>query len=319
MCLYPKIIKNKKYQINKKNNGNIPAYKDERTLYVTVGCGKCIECTKKKSRDWKIRLNEEIRTNNNAKFVTLTFNQPSLNKFRSEIKAPPELIDNEIATKATRLFLERWRKKYRTSIKHWLVTELGHTNTERIHLHGIIFTDKPDEIKKIWSYGFVYIGNFVNEITINYIMKYVTKIDVAHKWFQSIILTSPGIGAKYTSRLDANKNAYNTIDSTKTNEMYHTRNGIKLPIPIYYRNKIYTEEERENLWIDKLNTETRYILGHKIDVSTKDGQIEYEKLLKWQQARNERLGYKKPTWDEKKYKKDCRNIKKITKFRKNNT
>ena len=38
-------------------------------------------------------------------------------------------------------------------------------------------------------------------------------------------------------------------------------------MPIYYRNKIYSEEEREKLWIQKLNSNTRYILGEKIDIS----------------------------------------------------
>ena len=37
MCLYPKLIKNKKYIMNKKNNGIIPEVNDERALYVPVG------------------------------------------------------------------------------------------------------------------------------------------------------------------------------------------------------------------------------------------------------------------------------------------
>ena len=51
MCLYPKLIKNKKYMSNKKNGGVIPAVSDERTLFVPVGCGKCIECLKQKSNN----------------------------------------------------------------------------------------------------------------------------------------------------------------------------------------------------------------------------------------------------------------------------
>ena len=38
-------------------------------------------------------------------------------------------------------------------------TELGHQNTERIHLHGIIFTTKIKDIVKHWKYGNVTIGN----------------------------------------------------------------------------------------------------------------------------------------------------------------
>ena len=78
MCLYPKLIKNRKYIANKKNGGNIPPVTDLRVLMVPVGCGKCIECKKQKSREWSIRLQEEIRHINNGKFVTLTFSEESL-------------------------------------------------------------------------------------------------------------------------------------------------------------------------------------------------------------------------------------------------
>ena len=96
---------------------------------------------------------------------------------------------------AVRRFLERWRKKYKKSVKHWLVTELGHQGTERIHLHGIIFTKETSEtIQNIWKYGNIWVGTFVNTKTINYIIKYITKIDEDHKGFKSIILSSAGIG-----------------------------------------------------------------------------------------------------------------------------
>ena len=50
MCLYPKLIKNRRYTANKKNRGVIPPIKDKRVLEVPVGCGKCMECKKQKSK-----------------------------------------------------------------------------------------------------------------------------------------------------------------------------------------------------------------------------------------------------------------------------
>ena len=138
MCLYPKLIKNKKYISNKKNGGVIPAVKDERVLFVPVGCGRCIECTKQKANNWRVRLHEEIRHNNNYTFVTLTFSDMSLIYLRSKLKELSYNIDNDIATKGVRYFLELWRKNNRTSLRHWLITELGQNSTERIHLHGIM-------------------------------------------------------------------------------------------------------------------------------------------------------------------------------------
>ena len=43
MCLYPRLLKNKKYTKNNKNGGKIPAVSDERTLLVPVKCGNCLK------------------------------------------------------------------------------------------------------------------------------------------------------------------------------------------------------------------------------------------------------------------------------------
>ena len=72
MCLYPTFIKNKKYLPNKKNRYNPPIPKDDRVLYVPVGCGKCIECMKQKSRAWQVRLHEEIKDHKDKLYVTLS-------------------------------------------------------------------------------------------------------------------------------------------------------------------------------------------------------------------------------------------------------
>ena len=141
MCLYPKIIKNKKYTENKKNGGVIPAFFDARVLYVPIGCGGCIECMKERALKWKVRLYEDVQKNINGKFVTLTFSNEEYKKLYEEIKINNNikgyLLDNEIAKLAVKRFLERYRKHNKVSIRHWLVTELGHHGTENIHLHGI--------------------------------------------------------------------------------------------------------------------------------------------------------------------------------------
>ena len=74
---------------------------------------------------------------------------------------------------------------------------MGHQGTERIHLHGIIFTTEPNEtIIERWGYGNVWIGKYVNEKTINYIIKYISKIDNDHKEYNSKILCTAGIGKR---------------------------------------------------------------------------------------------------------------------------
>lgn len=315
MCLYPRIIKNKKYTANKKNKGRIPEIKDERVLYVPVGCGKCMECKKQKARQWQVRLHEEIRENKNGKFVTLTFNEKELEKLQNEINGIEGYnLENETATIAVRRFLERWRKKYKKSVKHWLVTELGQTNTERIHLHGILFTNETEEtIKKIWKYGNIWIGEYVNGRTINYIVKYVNKTDEIHKEYQNKILTSPGIGKRYIKREDSKRNRYN---KKGTKETYTTREGTKLALPIYYRNHIYTDEEKEKLWLEKLDKKERWVNGKK--VSIKENEKGYYKLLNEARKKNKKLGYGDNTidWERKRYENQRRNLIKINKIKK---
>ena len=165
MGLYPKMIKNPKYLPNKKNNNNPPEITDERVKWVPVGCGNCMECRKKKKREWQIRMNEEIKHDRTGKFITLTFSNEELDKLIQETGIQES---NAVATIAIRRFLERWRKKYKKSVKHFLITELGHNGTERIHLHGILFTNEKTEIiQDIWKYGIIWIGQYTNEKTIN--------------------------------------------------------------------------------------------------------------------------------------------------------
>lgn len=245
---------------------------------------------------------EEIKHNTmQAYFVTLTFDEPSLQNLSQEIKKKE---GNAVAGLAVRRFLERWRKKHKKSVRHWLITELGHEGTERIHLHGIIWTDKEKEdIDKIWSYGHTFIGNECNAKTINYIVKYITKIDKDHKTFRGQIFCSSGLGAKYTETFNAQLNKYK---GELTKDYYTLNNGNKVGLPIYYRNKIYSEIERENLWLDKLDKQERFILGTKIKVKDMDGERLYYDILKTAQEKNIRLGYGD---DSKEWRKEEYNIK----------
>ena len=78
-------------------------------------------------------------------------------------------------------------------------------------------------------------------------------------------------------------------------------------MPIYWRNKRYTEDEREKLWIHKLDQNTRYVCGEKVKA---DNEEEYQKLLKFYRRRNTELGYGNPEdWDAQKYEHERRLLK----------
>ena len=161
-----------------------------------------------------------------------------------------------------------------------------------------------EEIEKHWQYGFISKGklnintgkyeNYVNEKTINYIVKYITKADVQHKYYKSKVLCSDGIGKKYIHTSNAKRNIY---AEGKTNETYITRSGHKIKLPMYYRNQLYNDTEKEKLWLEKLDNEERFVLGRR--VSTKTGLTAYFNMLKTAQELNQKLGYgsNKKEWE----------------------
>lgn len=306
MCLYTKYIENRKYKPTRKNGYNPPILKDVRVKYVPVKCGKCIECRKEKKREWLARLSEEIRNDNKCAFVTLTFNDESINKLYNDIyghsmRNPNHEEEHTMTTIAVRRFLERIRKCTRKSVKHWFITEKGE-DFNRIHLHGLLWGNT--DLLKMWNYGYTYTGTFVNERTINYITKYMLKTPEKDKSFVGKIYSSSGLGKGYLKRFDAITNKYR---QGNTNETYRTRKGIKINLPQYYRKKIYSEEELEKLWIEKQERGYRYICGEKVSTENLE---EWENLTRYYQERARKLYNENPEeWEEEKQKRRLEKMK----------
>lgn len=302
MCLYPNKIRNPHYLINEKNGGKPPVV-DKTKEYIYANCGWCIECRKKIATEWRIRLYEELKYNRNASFVTLTFTPESIKELEEKIiknnvrgLKEGEIDVNILASYAVRLFTERWRKKYKKAPKHWLITELGHKNSERIHLHGIIWNEGEEkqenidkEITKHWKYGNVFIGSYVNEKTINYICKYVTKLDKDHKGYKQKIITSKGIGKNYLTN-----NTTNKFNEELTNKKYRATTGVMLELPKYYKNKLWTEEERSKLWDYSIEKGEIYISKNKYELTNQDDMDYRNKFindLETSRNFNELIGY----------------------------
>lgn len=308
MCLYPKLLRNPHFKdrwfwdkLNSDNEMFINRIADElihngeiknvSQLYVPIGCGRCVECLKKKANEWRTRLLFEMSMNKLLErplFVTLTFRNEALDKLENELEVSES---NAVATVAVRRFLERVRKKKKKSYRHFLVTELGGSDghSERIHLHGVIWTnDKIDDLKKFWSYGNIYVGEYCNERSINYIVKYIFKLDPKHKGYIPKILCSPGIGAAYCQTKDFELRKYN---GDQTNDTLRLPSGQTVNMPIYYRNKLYNEWEKMDLWWQKIQKKTRYVNGIKIKIDTEEGIQYYKSVLTKAQEENKLLGY----------------------------
>ena len=102
MCLYPRLIRNKKYTPNQKNGGIvdyskfITGEKDRRVLTVPVGCGECMECRKQKAQEWQTRMLEDVRHNKNGKFITLTFSNKKIKEYAEKVTRKEKKIRNGI-------------------------------------------------------------------------------------------------------------------------------------------------------------------------------------------------------------------------------
>lgn len=274
MCLYKKTLLNPKYLPNKKNGYNPPKCTDERFRYIEAECGKCYECRKKRAREWSIRIYENLKYEFGY-FVTLTISPESM-KNLMEIEEVREIKGNEnaIAKLALRRCLERIRKQTGKSLKHWCVTELGEER-DRMHLHGIVFGQRGAElIKQQWGYGIVYVGKYCSARTANYITKYMLKEDVKHPWFTGRVFTSAGIGRGYVF----GNRIRNKFRGEETDDRYQAANGQMISMPKYYKNKLYSDEEREIIWGYKQKDKYTYIHGEKIskdDESTIKNLTEY--------------------------------------------
>lgn len=295
MCLYPVFVKNPKYKPNKKNKGRPPICTDRRLLYIPIKCGYCIECRKQKQREWRVRLEEELRSNYGY-FITLTISPEEIKNLEEKTGLSWKENPNEIASKGLRLFLERVRKDTGKSMRHWCVTELGEDNS-RIHLHGIFFGQKSAElVRKHWKYGFIFIGQYCNSRSVNYMTKYMLKVDTKHPEFKQIVLASPGIGSGYFNRLDWQwqKQNYKKLEVPT----YTFRNGTKMAMPKYYKDKLFTEKERNKMWINNLNRGTLWIYGEKVkanDWKTIDNLRKY-----WQNFGKTIMGDDPIAWDKAK-------------------
>lgn len=256
--------------------------------------------------------------------VTFTYSDESIeylqNKYWPE---RDDVTDNELVVKSVRLFKENWRKHTGRAPKIWLISEHGHKDTERIHLHGILFTEinimedhtnihgdplnttngkgtrsTTSLLAKIWGRGMVHTGTHCDMGTINYIMKYVTKRDKDHPGYVPKILPSNGIGADYIQQPGIKER--HKFKEEKTCTKYKALTGHEYGLPTYYKRKLWNDEERIKLWMHLIDKNERWVLGTRIDISKSD--TEYWSALSHAQHLNIQWGYASPKeWKKLKY------------------
>jgi hypothetical protein len=161
-----------------------------------------------------------------------------------------------------------------------------------------------------WIAGYSYYGSYVNEKTINYVSKYLTKDDLDNKDFTGKILVSPGLGKNYVNRMKQK----HLWKNEKTNVEYQFRNGQVTMLPKYYKQKLFTEDERERLWIYKMEEGYKYVMGEKIRVTNEEEEKDYNNICDFYRERNKRVHFDDlQEWNIKKFYNKVQNREKYTK------
>lgn len=218
---------------------------------LSVPCGKCHACQKRRMRDFKIRLIYECSkyAEGECAFITLTFDQASLVRFKDS------------PNKAVRLFLDRCRKHFGESVRHWIVAEYGSLKG-RIHYHGILFglpkNFNTESLSRLWSYGFVFLGYVDPQKTAGYITKYITK-NFKYEKSAPRIISSKGIGLGYLNEQNIRFHKHNGCFRP-----YMIFGNYKVPLPRYYFDKIFNDDDKIEMLFNRMcDTPTLYLEGKK--------------------------------------------------------
>lgn len=239
--------------------------------YFLVPCGKCIECRLQYRREWAIRLLNELKTSDNAYFLTITYNDDNLPLSKSLNKDDIVRFMKSLYKAIYRYYKDRNIKTYK-DFKYFACGEYGGDINQLIkgdldkcrpHYHAIVFNvpfgDFTEHIKNdegkiihkkshsgeillqseildhIWSKGYILAGK-VSFNSCSYVAGYVQKKMYGD---DSIIYTKNLINPPFMICSKGIGKSYfleNKDVLTKTDEVFYMKNGKmrKSSLPRYY-------------------------------------------------------------------------------------
>jgi len=210
--------------------------------YIAVPCGRCATCLQRKRSDWTIRIKEELKNSIGSAFVTLTY----------QTKFLPVTENGEItlSKRDLQLFLKRLRKHI--SFKYYAVGEYG-TERNRPHYHIIFLGIGHDLIhfqklvEKSWSengelIGRIDTGNGTGA-SVNYCAGYIiNRYDFINSEIVApFALASKSLGITYVDKM----RDWHTADLNR--QYVPGENGAKYPLPRYYKQKLFTDEQKREI------------------------------------------------------------------------
>lgn len=294
---------------------------DENKVQMAFSCGQCLPCLQKRASGWSFRLRKEGEIASLSLFVTLTYNTDHVPITRRGFMSldKDRIVRNKNYEKELRLWKENKRKrkpkemvfqgshltnffkmlrKTEPNIRYYAVGEYG-GQTYRPHYHIILYNASIQGVIDAWQVdgkplGECYFGT-VEGASIGYVLKYISKTKQIpmHENDDRVpeyCRMSKGLGANY---LNDKTKAWHKAD-LENRQYMPIEEGKKCAMPRYYRNRIYTDQEKgylsgHNERYHKESQEKELLeLGdqynHIIDARKKDN---------WRKLREKRQSYKK--------------------------
>lgn len=227
------------------------------TEHLDVPCGKCPPCKRRKVEEWVFRIEQDAKEATSAFFVTLTYNDKYVPK-------RPPTYDLTLDYRDIQRFMKRLRRQHqkrghKTKLKMLAIGEYG-SQTYRPHWHLILLNAQSELIAKAWqnfdpytkkaeALGFVQLGD-MQSAGIRYILNYLQKPmydkirakDPHWHGRKEMRHMSQGLGEAY---LNTPEVVRHHKDTEQDNTVVALQNGIKIPLPKYYREKLYGPVEKE--------------------------------------------------------------------------
>ena len=202
-------------------------------------CGKCPDCIAKRVSGWSFRLVQEDKQSLMSLFVTLTYAP----EFVPNTKNKFMTLDKKHVQNFMKLL--RYYSPSFPKIKYYAAGEYG-SEGERPHYHIILFNANYEAVERAWSMGAIYFGT-VTAASVGYSLKYISKkgkipVHSRDDRLPEFALMSKGLGKNYLTEQMVrwhNEDLYN--------RMYLPFEGKKLSMPRYYKEKLYTKEQREHI------------------------------------------------------------------------
>lgn len=229
------------------------------TRFIEVPCGKCPACLSRRRDDWCYRLANEWRNSKSALFITMTYADENLpispdtgfpTTRIAEVSQWMKLLRRAIDLKCPKDYpLKKWRED--NKLKYFAVSEYG-GDTERPHYHVILFNLDFNFLSLLvdtWKHGTVEIG-VLTPRRITYCCKYC--LDLSKQDRESYdrqeqetprMLCSKSLGKNLLHNVQYTSYVRNRADGSYCNEQ-----GISRPLPRYYRERIFNEEERHQIY-----------------------------------------------------------------------